>query len=156
MLARRARDLTSKGLVAGTNRDYVLRFVVEKPPGLLGVGLGNANLLLSRSLGSPLVVSYLNLYLNVAYAAGLAGAALLLAFLAHPLVATLRRESRLRGAATLPLVGAYAAALVTFAGAVEELTLPFALAYALLAWQSRAHAAAALQAVEPGGVGASP
>ena len=140
VLERRASDLASKGLVAGTNRDYVLRFVVEEPPGWLGVGLGNANLLLSRSLKSPLVVSYLSLYLNVAYAAGLAGAALLLAFLAHPLVATLRRGSRLAGAASLPLVAAYVAALVAFAGAVEELTLPFALAYALLAWHSRRHA----------------
>ena len=104
---------------------------------------------------SPLVVSYLSLYLNVAYAAGLAGAALLLAFLAHPLVATLRRGSRLAGAASLPLVAAYVAALVAFAGAVEELTLSFALAYALLAWHSRRHAGAPRTA-RPADASASP
>jgi len=85
------------------------------------------------------VVSYLSLYLNVAYATGLAGSALLLAFLAHPLVATLRRGPRLTGAPSLPLVAAYVAALVAFAGAVEELTLPFALSYALLAWHAQRH-----------------
>lgn len=154
VLQRRARDLASKGLIAGTNRDYVMRFVVEEPPRLLGVGLGNANLLLTRSLRSPLVVSYLSLYLNVAYAAGLAGAALLLAFLAHPLAATLRRGRALAGAASLPRVAAYVAALVAFAGAVEELTLPFALAYALLAWHSRRDTDEP-RAPRPGGVVAS-
>jgi hypothetical protein len=133
VLQRHARNLASRGLVAGTNREYVLRFMVEDPPGWLGVGLGNANLLLTRFLQSQLVVSYLSLYFNVAYAAGLVGLALLLTFLAHPLVATLRRVRMPAGDTSLPRIGAYVAALVAFAGVLEELALPFALAYALLA-----------------------
>lgn len=133
---RRLRDLVTKGPIGGSNRDYVYRFVKDHPPGLVGVGLGNANLVLTRYLQAPLIVSYLSLYLYFAYATGIIGCALLLAFLLHPILGALRGRLQAAGE-RIPLVAALVGWLVVFAAASEELALSFAVAYAMLAFRLR-------------------
>ena len=120
------------GGFAHSDRDYIYRYVATAPKPLFGPGFGNRNLLFSRYLGVHLIASFVSMYLSVMYSVGIFGLALLVFCLVTPLVQiwfspVLRRSRPLYFA-----VAAYVAWLVVFFGAVEELTLMFAITLAVL------------------------
>jgi hypothetical protein len=127
---RRFQDFAAGGLAGSSRAVWTQLFAAEGAP-IVGHGLGNSNLVASRQLGSDLVVSYVSLYINVLYSAGVIGLTLLTIFLIRPLF----RRDRWRPGATRAAQGclmAYIAYLVAFMGASEELTVPFGFAAGLL------------------------
>lgn len=120
------------------------------PPPMLGLGLGNANLVLSQWLRSPLEVSFLSLYLNVVYSTGVPGLVLLAMFLVRPLLRVLRSRTLRTAGETFVVVAGYVAWLAMFGVLSEEFTVMFAVAFACLAYRIRdSRVATALQARGP-------
>jgi O-antigen ligase len=114
-----------------SNRSYTWDYIVESPPSLFGVGLGNANLRFGQYLHILPVPSFLSLYFNIAYSTGLVGLIFLARFLLMPVLGFIKRS-------TLhppELVAAYIAYLVAFSVHSEELSFQFAILYALATWQ---------------------
>ena len=96
---------------------------------IVGSGLGNANLLFTQWLGTDVVASFLNLYVNILYALGPVGLWLLAMLLAAPLF-TSTRQAKARE--LFPLIAAYLAWLLIFVDAVAELPVIFGVTYALV------------------------
>lgn len=130
--------------IAASNRHYVYAFVGSVPPPALGLGLGNANLVLSHWLRSPLEVSFLSLYLNVLYSTGVPGLTLLAIFLLRPLLRVARSRALRAAGETFVIVAGYFAWLAMFAELSEEFTVMFAVAFACLAYRIRDSQTAAM------------
>jgi len=120
-----------RGGLALSNRSYIIDFVEKNPPPLFGFGFGNGNILAGSEMSLGVVMSFLSLYLNTVYAAGLIGLALLLVFLFRPLWGRSARRARAVIAFSY-IEAAYIAYLAAFAVNSEELTIPFAVTLALL------------------------
>lgn len=114
-----------------SNRDYIYAYMSELDVTLAGVGLGNANLVLSEYLGSQATASFLSLYFHTASATGLVGLTLLLLLLSVPVIALCVRSTD----ASAPwLLGAYFAWLIMFSVNSEELNTLFGVVFALVAY----------------------
>jgi hypothetical protein len=117
-----------------SNREYIYSYMGEMDLTLCGVGLGNANLVLSEYLGSQATASFLSLYFQSASATGLVGLTLLVLLLSVPVIALfLRRGLRTDDGAPW-LLGAYVAWLVMFSVHSEELNILFGVVFALVAY----------------------
>lgn len=132
IIAARATDLFSEGLRA-SSRSYIYDFMDAHPLSWLGLGPGNTNILLARTLESRLVVSCLSLYVNILYSAGIIGFVFLSLFLLQPLAGYMLRSRKTMGPRGCVLLMAYIASLVSFSVLSEELTIPFAVAAGFLA-----------------------
>jgi len=121
-----------EGGLGASNRDYIYRYVATRGIPAFGVGLGHANIELAESIGFWLPASHLSLYLNVLYAAGPVGLALLGGVLAAPVLRLLRGGRRVVGREAWVL-GAYAAVLTAFAVRAEEPYPSAGLLFGLLA-----------------------
>jgi hypothetical protein len=141
-IARRFEDLMAAG-IAGSSRSVWAELLATQRLPLVGYGFGNANVVASSVLGSDLVVSYVSLYMNVLFATGIIGLALLCAFLFHPLLPAAGRAVTRREQAFLM---GYIACLVAFIAGSEELSVPFGVIAGLL-HQARADARAGAHAV---------
>jgi len=133
IIRMRLSPVVSGGL-AESNRSYVYEFARLHSVPLLGWGLGHAQLLFSQYSRSDVPVSFLNLYLSFLYAAGFPGLALLLCWLARPVLQV--GALRMRRAVSLSLFAAisgYVAWLAMFFVQVEELTPMFGIVFAWLA-----------------------
>lgn len=128
VLAERLGPIVQGGGLAVSNRGYIYEFSAQHQIPLWGYGLGNANLLLSGYMGLDLVVSFLNLYLSMAYALGYPGVILLVAFFAFPLLALLRAR-RGKRVQLFALLGAYIAWMLVYLVHSEELSISFGILY---------------------------
>lgn len=116
----RLRDIVELGVLA-SNRSHVINHVLSAPPPLIGSGLGNANIAFS----GPKIDSFLSLYINIYFSGGLAGLALLFAFMCAPLVFVLLNR-RCADSVTFYMVAAYLAWCIVYLVAAEELAPMFA------------------------------
>ncbi len=126
----------ASGGLADSNRSYVYGFAQFHPAPLLGWGLGHAQLLFSEYLRSNAIASFLNLYLALFYAGGLPGLALLLCWLARPVLQV--GALGMRRAVSLSLFAAisgYVAWLAMFYVQTEELTPMFGIIFAWLVYE---------------------
>lgn len=128
-------DEILEGGIGQSNRGYVLDYIRENPAPPLGYGMGNGNIIFSEHAGLHRPVSFLSLYVNVLYSAGVVGLALLAIFLARPVLRAMRTRGDTELGATPVFLMAYLAHMVMFAVNSEELTIPFALAAAVLVYQ---------------------
>lgn len=128
-------DEIMEGGIGKSNRGYVVDFMVANPPPPLGYGMGNGNIVFSEYTGSDLPMSFLSLYVNVLYSAGVVGLALLLVFMAAPILRAMRARRVTELGATPVFLMGYLAHMVAFSVNSEELTVPFAIAAAVLAYQ---------------------
>lgn len=120
-----------------SNRGNIYSYMGEMDLTLTGVGLGNANLVLSEYLGSQATASFLSLYFNTASATGLVGLTLLILLVSMPVIALfLRRGLRTDDGAPW-LLGAYVAWLVMFSVHSEELNTLFGVIFALVVYAAR-------------------
>lgn len=123
-----------EGGMSTSNRFYVYAFVENVPITFLGVGLGIANLELGRFLQSDLVVSFLNMFFNTAYALGVPGVVLLAGFLLAPVVRLWTRARHMLQERTVYLSAAAVFTWwVVFFVRADEFSPMFAVAYAFLA-----------------------
>ena len=130
MLTRRITPMLSEG-VSGTDRAYIYNYVASAPAPVLGVGLGNAGLVLSESIGLNFPGSFLSLYLNTYYSLGPFGLALLAVFLLAPVVRAARCTFAERKQ-IFWLLAAYCAVLIAYGAAGDELSTISALSFAFL------------------------
>lgn len=128
-------DEIMEGGIGKSNRGYVVDFMVAQPPPPLGYGMGNANIVFSEYTGSKLPMSFLSLYVNVLYSAGVVGLVLLLAFMAAPVLRAVRARGETELGTTPVFLMAYLAHMVAYSVNSEELTIPFAVAAAVLVYQ---------------------
>lgn len=125
--------------VEGTNRAYVFHYVVDNPPSLVGYGLGNASLKLTKALGTDLVASHLSLYVHYLYALGIIGVALLVWHFTLPLILAIRHGLTKLTLAGQAFVAGHVSWLLMYAGHSEEPALLHAAAVgALVALVARA------------------
>lgn len=120
--------------IEASNRDYIYSYMDEMDLSLVGVGLGNANLLLSEYLGSQATASFLSLYFQTASATGLVGLTLLITLLSVPVIALFVRRGLRTDDGAPWLLGAYVAWLVMFSVNSEELNTLFGVVFALVAY----------------------
>jgi hypothetical protein len=136
VIGQRVDPILRQGGLSGTNRGYVYGFVAHEPPPLLGMGLGNANIALTAYLGVPIISSFLSLYLNFLYATGYVGLALVCLAVGMPLARFLK--SRVERTQYLTMVlASYLCYVIVFIVHLEEFTLMYALALALLVYETR-------------------
>lgn len=132
-LGRRIGNIL-KGGFAKSDRDRINDYVTHNRPPIFGSGFGNANLLLGHYLHAKVIASFISLYLDALYAAGIIGLALLANYLIAPLRA-IRHKDLWRNARLVFVAAAYIAWLVEFAAGTEELTLMFGLTAALFTFE---------------------
>jgi hypothetical protein len=140
VLNARTLDLIEGG-IGGSNRAYVYEFMSAHPPPLLGYGLGNGNIYFSNISGSTLVNSFLSIYVSTFYSTGIVGFTLLAMFLVTPIVRMRTATGRRADATTTAILMGYLSYLVAFAVAPEELSVPFGIGMALLAFRPNAQPA---------------
>jgi hypothetical protein len=121
-----------EGGVGSSDRAYIAEFVHSFPPPLLGYGLGNANIFVASKLGIDLVVSFLSLYVNVAYSSGIIGLLLLSFFMIQPIVRNAISDGGRKIRRPVPILMCYVAYLLVFAAGPEELSIAFAIIAAFL------------------------
>jgi O-antigen ligase len=136
VIGQRLAPILSDPGLSQTDRGYIADYVAHTPLPYLGSGLGNADIQLSSYLHSAPLSSFISLYLTTAYSLGVIGLLLLGAFLLTPVLGLVRRR-RPQDGLPLLLAAAYAAWIVVFAVAIEEFSLMFAIAFALLAFETR-------------------
>lgn len=133
VLEERATVIFQGGMEA-SNRGYVYDYVENNPPPLLGVGLGNSNLLLARYLNKAAVPSFLNIFFATVYSTGILGLTLIVLFFLWPIYQALRcRSVFIRNRSNFSILAAYISYCAVYWVAAEELSLWFAAAYVFLA-----------------------
>jgi hypothetical protein len=124
-----------RGGIKGSNRYYIYEYIAANAMPFFGYGVGNANILLSNGLGIPIMASFLSLYLNTLFSMGIVGVALLIIFISWPLFEFYRiRKFRNYGQLFL-LLGCHFSYIFAFMVNQEELTITFAIIYALLIYE---------------------
>lgn len=121
-----------EGGVGNSNRAYIADFVDSFPPPVLGYGLGNANIYVASKLGIDLIVSFLSLYVNVAYSSGIIGLLLLSIFMAQPIIRNAIVSTDRKKRRPIAILMGYVAYLFVFAAGPEELSVAFAVIAAFL------------------------
>lgn len=130
-LSERLYQIVGSGL-AGSNRGYVYLFLENNPIPFIGYGLGISNLLLTNSFGSPAMMSFLSLYINTLYSSGIIGFIILITALFYPLFLVVMNTGRNEKINVFYVVWTYITLLILFIVNMEELTITFAISYALL------------------------
>lgn len=134
IISTRIHGLFENGL-QGSNRGYVYEIIQSQSVDLMGYGLGNANIMASRYLESPLIVSYLNLYINMMLSVGIFGLILLLLFLLQPVGFFILNTWDNDSYRPSIILMCYLSYLISFYVLSEELTLAFAITAAFIAYQ---------------------
>ncbi|HEY3113533.1 MAG TPA: hypothetical protein VGJ62_07610 [Gemmatimonadaceae bacterium] len=127
----RALDVLEGG-IGNTNRAYIADFVARFPPPVIGYGLGNANIFAASKMGIELIVSFLSVYVNVAYSSGLVGLALFVIFLSQPIVRRGLYAITSDGNRSVAVLMGYIAYLFVFGAGAEELSVSFAIIAAFM------------------------
>ena len=136
VLNDRIQPILLAGGLSTSNRDYIYEYIAQVPFPWIGVGLGNANLLFGKFLGSNLVGSFISLYFSTLYSTGIIGFLILMRALLQPILqAAIQRKAR--SEKIFLLLAAYISCLIIFAVAGEEFTFMFALLLALLMYELR-------------------
>jgi hypothetical protein len=123
-----------EGGVGNSNRAYIADFVNAFPPPVLGYGLGNANIFVASKLGIDLIVSFLSLYVNVAYSSGMIGLLLLSLFMVQPIIRNAIMSADRTKRRPIAIIMGYVAYLLVFAAGPEELSVAFAVIAAFLVY----------------------
>ncbi len=139
-ISERVKPILVGGL-RESNRGYIYEYLENSSMPGFGFGLGNANLDLTQYFNSEAVVSFLSLYFNVAYSAGVPGLILLCLILFPPLIGVLTLKELNGRNRMLAIVAGYLGWLIMFAVSAEEFTMMFGVAFAMLAYEVRARGA---------------
>jgi hypothetical protein len=126
--------LAGRAGIQASNRGYVIDYLYAQDHiMLIGIGLGNSNLILTEDRGSTAVTSFLSVYVNAYFSTGLIGIILLSAAILTP-VLLLGFTARSNLTFDLwCLLAAYLTWMVMFTVSSEELNWSFALTYTLFA-----------------------
>jgi hypothetical protein len=124
-----------EGGIGQSNRGSVYDYIGERPLPLVGAGLGNANLVFSIDSETPIITSFLSIYVNTWLSLGVVGMALLLVLLGMPVLRLVRQPRFRTDPELMPLMAAYLGWLLMFAIHSEELSLTFGLLFGLMAWE---------------------
>ena len=123
--------------IQGSNRSYIYDFINVTPISVFGYGLGLSNTMLSAFVHTDNVVSFLSLYYLNLFSTGIVGLIILLFFLFYPVVqiillllVNLRLNNDQSNNYNFIFIS-YITWLIMFVVNSEELSLPFAVAYAL-------------------------
>jgi hypothetical protein len=133
-LMKRINPILFEGGMKESNRDYVFLYFETEPVPWFGVGLGNANLDMTSSLGLDVVASMLSLYFNTMYAGGIVGSALLFYAMFLPVYKAIRNIKNAERTFLTITIAAYCAWLVIFSVLSEEPHFMFGVAVGLLAY----------------------
>lgn len=120
------------GGVSASNRGYVYEYVENSSIPYFGIGLGNANIEFSATIGSELVSSFLNLYLNILYSSGLLGLIVFFGVISYPIFVAFAKKKYEQRKIIFFILWSYIATLISFSIHSEELTSAFGVSYALL------------------------
>lgn len=110
------------GGVAATNRAEMWTYLTTQVPPILGYGIGNSNILLSKFNGSSLMSSHLSLFSNYYFSTGILGLGMVAWIMLAPIVQVAAMGLRQR-ASLLPFLLPCAAWLVNYSGDAEEFRL---------------------------------
>lgn len=121
-----------EGGVGNSDRAYIAEFIKSFPPPILGYGLGNANIFVASKLGIDLIVSFLSLYVSIAYSSGMIGLLLLSFFMIQPIVRNAIADAGRKIRRPVSILMCYVAYLLVFAAGPEELSVAFAIIAAFL------------------------
>jgi hypothetical protein len=130
-LSERFTQLTESGLL-GSNRGYVYIFLENNSVPFIGYGLGNSNLFLTNILGGNAVMSFLSLYINTLYSSGIIGFTFLITAIIYPLFLVVINSDSNKRNIIFYVVWSYITLLILFIVNMEELTITFAISYALV------------------------
>ncbi|MDB5779530.1 MAG: hypothetical protein JWP93_1895, partial [Polaromonas sp.] len=128
VIADRAGPILNGGL-GESNRGYMYDYALYLGIPLIGSGLGNSAILLSKYLQVNVIAGFLSLYLHFVAALGAVGIMLLLTFLTRPIFMKIRG---VQAREAWPLYGGFFAWLVMFSVHAPEMPLIFAVNYGLL------------------------
>lgn len=117
------------GGIEESNRGYVFEFAADIGVPVIGHGLGNANLLLTKWQNGDAVAGMLSLYLNILMSLGYVGFLLIFTMFAFPL---LLNVSMRNAKDVFFYFGAYFSWLVVFVIHSAEFPLMFAICYGLI------------------------
>jgi hypothetical protein len=126
-----------EGGMRESNRGYIYEYAASHGLPVVGAGLGHSNLLLGEALGSTLVTSFISLYINYLYSAGIIGLGLLGLFLVRPLLQVLALPAALRDRHLTVVLAAYLSWLIMFAVHSEEPSVMFGIIVALVVFAIR-------------------
>ncbi|MBT4763101.1 MAG: hypothetical protein HOO06_15520 [Bdellovibrionaceae bacterium] len=131
----RVEPLISGGGVKESNRSYVYEYVDNHSFPVFGQGYGNANILFGKEVGFSSTASFLNLFLVNVYSVGMIGVSLLIIFFAYPyFLHFFKNKGRARSNFVF-ILAAYNAWVLIFLMHAEELSVFFAIIYALFVYQ---------------------
>jgi hypothetical protein len=130
-------DLLFFSGLSGSNRSYIYKFMDITPIPFFGYGLGVSNTMLSNFVQTDNVVSFLSLYYLNLFSTGIVGLAILILFLLYPVTQIIKLiRLNLQAGNTKSnkydfIFISYITWLIMFIVHSEELTLSFAVSYAL-------------------------
>lgn len=142
VVSGRLGPLLSGGL-GESNRSYVYEYAGSQPLPLVGAGLGHANMVFAASDGTPIISSFLSVYLNFLFSLGIPGLVMLLLLLGLPIVRLVRTPAFRGDPDLMLLLAVYLGWLLMFMVHSEELSLVFGVVFGMVAWEGRRLAASA-------------
>jgi O-antigen ligase len=135
-LSERVYQLSDSGLV-GSNRGFIYIFLDNQQLPVFGYGLGNSNLFLSDAIDSEAMTSFLSLYLNVLFSAGVLGLLFLIVALLAPIYIILASPVKYNHINLLFIMWPYVTLLILFFVNMEEMTVSFSICYGAMVAFSR-------------------
>ena len=129
VLLERLIPIISDGMEA-SNRAHVYEYVYHHSVPAIGYGFGNANLLVGDYMGIGLVGSFLSLYLNMIYSIGYFGIGIAIIFMIAPVFLLLYHRTADKNQLFV-ILGSYVGWLLIYSVLTEELSISFAIIYAM-------------------------
>lgn len=133
VIGDRVGVILTKG-ISESNRGYVFEYVAGSGISMTGEGFGNSNILFSKYIKNPVITSFLSLYFNFLLSTGVIGLTILIIFLLRPVMAALFFKFNRKN--MIWVLAPYISWLIMFAIHSEEFSSLFAIAYALLSFDT--------------------
>lgn len=131
VLWSRMEPIAEKG-AAKSNRDYIYNYFKKQELEWIGEGLGNSNLKFAKAMNSGVPVAFLNLFVNFLLSLGYFGFGMFIIFLLTPFMLLLMNRRYKYESVHYLILAAFVAWMIAFSVHSEELSLSFAVVYALI------------------------
>lgn len=131
VLWQRVEPIAEKG-AAKSNRDYIYNYFKKQELQWIGDGLGNSNLKFAQAMNSGVPVAFLNIFVNFVLSLGYFGFGMFIVFLLTPFFLLLMNRNYKYESVHYLILASFVAWMVAFSVHSEELSLSFAVVYALI------------------------
>jgi len=131
VLWSRVEPIAEKG-ASKSNRDYIYHYVKKQELEWIGDGLGNSNLKFAKAMNSGVPVAFLNLFVNFLLSLGFFGFGMFIVFLLTPFILLMMNRRYKYESVHYLILASFVAWIIAFSVHSEELSLSFAVVYALL------------------------